>query len=178
MPGKNESPAPRPVAFRSRIELDGINPFVRVGRHRAARLRPGWRKPMPVLVRIDGAPAEPWRINLMPKRDGSFSLYLHGKLRKASGAKVGDRVSIEIAFDGGYRPGPARMPPYFAAALEARPDARAGYQALPPARQKELVKLFARLKSGEARERNLELALRALSGERMRFMARDWNGGR
>jgi hypothetical protein len=173
-----EADAPRWLRFRAEIEIEGVNPFVRVGAARAARLRPGWRKPMPVLVRIDGAPAEPWRINMMPKRGGLFFLYLHGIVRKATGTQVGDRVRVEIALDEGYRAGPARMPPYFAAALKAHPRAAAGYGALPSSRRKELVKLFARLKSPEARARNLAMALRVLSGEPGRFMARAWKDGR
>lgn len=168
----------QPFRFRAEIEIEGINPFVRVGPERAARLRPGWRKPMPVLVRINGAPETPWRINLMPKSDGSFFLYLHGQVRKASGTSVGDRVSVELAFDGKYRPGPARMPAFLKAALKGHPKAWVAYRALPPSRQKELVRYFARLKSEEARTRNLQSALRVLSGAKGRFMARDWVGGR
>jgi hypothetical protein len=167
----------RPLRFRSEIEIEGINPFVRISQKRAASLRTGWRKPMPVLIRINGAPATPWRINMMPKRDGSFFLYLHGQVRKASGTSVGDRVSVEISFDDGYRPGPARMPAFLSAALKTHSKARAAYRALPPGRQKELVRHFARLKSEEARTRNLQLALRILSGEKGRFMARNWNAG-
>jgi hypothetical protein len=168
----------RPIRFRSEIKLEGINPYVRVSPERAARLRPDWRKPMPVLIRINGSPETPWRINMMPKRDGSFFLYLHGQVRKASGTTIGDRVSVEIDFDEGYRPGPARMPAFLRAALKTHGKAWAAYRALPPSRQKELVRYFARLKSEKARARNLELALGALSGESMRFMARDWIDGR
>ncbi len=167
-----------PIRFRSEIEIEGINPYVRVSPERASRLRPGWRKPMPVLIRINGAPEKPWRINLMPKLDGSFFLYLHGQVRKASGTSVGDRVSVEIAFDEKYRPGPARMPAFLKAALKTNPKAETGYRALPPGRQKELVRYFARLKSEAARTRNLRSALRVLSGGKGRFMARDWGGGR
>lgn len=171
----SEAPALR---FKSRIEIEGVNPFVRVSRERAARLRADWRRPMPVLIRINGFPDAPWRINMMPKPDGAFFLYLHGQVRKASGTSVGDRVSVEIAFDEGYRPGPAALPAFLKAAFKTHPKARAAYRALPPSRQKELVRHLARLKSEETRQRNLELALRALSGEKMRFMARDWTGGR
>ena len=46
------------LRFRAKIDINGINPFVPVASEQAARLREGWRKPMPVRVRIDGAPAE------------------------------------------------------------------------------------------------------------------------
>jgi hypothetical protein len=57
-------------------------------------------KPLPVVVRINGKPADGWRINMMPVGDGSFYLYLHSNVRKASGEAVGDRVRL---------PSPARI---------------------------------------------------------------------
>src|SRR3569833_1451237 len=95
------------LEFRSRIEISGINPYVLVTAEQAARLKPQWRKPMPVRVQIDGKPDEPWRINMMPAGDGSFFLYLHGEVRKASGSGVGDVVDVAVAFDADYRGGPA-----------------------------------------------------------------------
>jgi hypothetical protein len=166
------------LRFRARIAINAINPYVRVGVARAARLKQGWRKPMPVRVQIDGKPDTPWRINLMPVGDGSFALYLHGDVRKASGTKVGDIVNVAIAFDDDYRGGPPPLPSWFAAALGRNAPARRGWEALTPSRQKEVARTLARLKSPEARARNLAQALHVLAGGKARFMARDWNGPR
>src|SRR5690349_16222852 len=86
------------LRFQAKIEINGINPFVPVDAEQAARLREGWRKPMPVLVQVNGAPAEPWRINMMPRGDGGFFLYLHGEVREAARVGVGDTVDVEVAF--------------------------------------------------------------------------------
>src|SRR4051812_11850987 len=118
-----DSEEPRFLKFRSKVEMEGINPYVRVSSARATGLRKDWRKPMPVLIRINGAPEKPWRIHMMPKADGSFFLYLHGQVRKASDTEVGDLVSVEIAFDEKYRPGPSPLPPILRAALKAHPKA-------------------------------------------------------
>jgi len=89
---------------------------------------------------------------------------------------VGDSVGIELSFDAAYAGGPANpMPPWFRAALAKRANARRGFEALPPSRQKEILRYFAGLKSEEARKRNLEKVLHVLSGRPGRFMARDWN---
>jgi hypothetical protein len=56
-------------------------------------------------VRINGKPEKAWRINMMPVGDGSFYLYLHGDIRKASGTAVGDRVRVEMEFDPAYKNG-------------------------------------------------------------------------
>jgi AhpD family alkylhydroperoxidase len=107
------------------IEIRGINPYVYVAAKAANRLKAGWRKAMPVLVRINGRPKSPARINLMPIGDGSFYLYLRGSLRKASGTGVGDRVNVEVSFDDSYRgAGEYAMPSWFAAALRANRRAK------------------------------------------------------
>ena len=167
------------IRFRGLIAIRGINPYVAVSAARAARLKPDWRGPMPVRVQVNGKPDAPWRINLMPAGDGSFFLYLHEKVRRASATKVGDVVRIALDFDDAYRSGPADpMPRWFSSALTRNPTAKEGWRALPPSRQKEILRTFARLQSPEARARNLEKALFVLAGGKARFMARAWNEGR
>jgi hypothetical protein len=164
------------VRFTATIDIRGINPFVPVSAARAEKIQSGWRKAMPVKVRINGEPQEAWRINMMPAGQGAFYLYLHESVRTASGTGVGDKVKVEVEFDGDYRGGPApQMPLPLAKALKARPAAMKQYKALSPSRQKELVRHFARLKTEAAIERNLAMALRVLEGHPGRFMARDWN---
>ena len=166
------------LRFKTRIEINGINPFVPVSAEQAARLREGWRKPMPVRVEINGAPAEPWRINMMPRGDGGFFLYLHGEVREAAGAGVGDTVEVSVAFDEAYRGGPAHpMPDAFAEGLKRDCAAAKAWEALTPSLQKEALRRFASVKSDEAKARNIEAALAVLGGEAGRFMARDWKGG-
>jgi len=82
-------------SFTAVIKIRGVNPFILVSAARANAIKPGWRKPLPVYVRINGKPAKAWRINMMPVGGGGFYLYLHGDVRKASGTVVGDRVRVE-----------------------------------------------------------------------------------
>ncbi len=164
------------LRFTSVMKIYDGNPYVLVSAARATALKSGWRKPLPVLVRINGKPETPWRINMMPIGDGSFYLYLHGDVRKASNTKVGDRVSAEVSFDEEYRSGPTHpMPSSFRASLNRNPVAKKAWQALIPSRKKEILRYFASLKSDEARIRNIERAMHVLSGAKERFMARSWN---
>lgn len=158
------------------ILLNKINPYVLVDASRARRLKAGWKRPMPVLVQVNGEPKPPWRINMMPAGNGSFYLYLHGVVRKASRTAVGDRVEISISFDKNYRGGPMHeMPRAFANQLGTTPKAQTAWNRLPPSRKKEILRYFAMLKSDAARQRNVEKAIRVLSGSPERFLARDWN---
>ena len=165
--------------FSAKIQIYNGNPFVLVSPARARRIKSGWRKPMPVLTQIDGEPNPPWRINMMPVGDGSFYLYLHGDVRKASGTKVGDRVSVGIQFDASYKNGPMHpMPDWFSIPLSTNPKAQKSWEALTPSRKKEILRYFSRLKSDQARKRNVEKALYVLSGNKGRFMARTWQDGK
>ncbi|HEY5110978.1 MAG TPA: DUF1905 domain-containing protein [Acidimicrobiales bacterium] len=171
--------AKRPtLEFSAAIEIVGVNPYVLVDDERATRLRPGWRRPMPVLVRINGRPDSPWRTNMMPVGNGEFYLYLHGGMRKSANAKVNDVVAITLSFDDSYRNGPLHeTPDWFGAALASDVNVLAHWQCLAPSRQKEVLRYFAGLKTDDAKKRNLVQVLRVLGGARERFMGRDWTNG-
>jgi hypothetical protein len=167
------------IAFQATIELNNINPYVLVSADRATELKAGWKKPLPVLVRVNGKPEEPWRINMMPIGDGSFYLYLSGVVRKASNTAVGDTVDIELEFDSDYRAGPTDpMPHQMQVALTKDPLAKERWEALTPSRQKEVLRYFASLKSAEAVERNIDKFMRTLTATQERFMARTWEHGK
>jgi hypothetical protein len=166
------------TGFTAVIRIRGDNPYILVGASRAKAVKPGWRKPLPVLVRVNGKPASAWRINMMPVGNGSFYLYLHGDVRKASGTAVGDRVRVEIDFDASYRSGPQHsMPRLFKRALAGNPRAMESWAALIPSRKKEILRYFSHLNSPDARARNIAIALRVLSGKTGRFVGRAWKNG-
>jgi hypothetical protein len=166
------------IAFEAVVETRGINPFVVVTASVAAILKPEWRRAMPVLVRINGEPSDGWRINMMPAGNGSFYLYLHETVRKASGTAVGDRVTVKVSFDDAYRNGPQHcVPVWFEQALNRHLEAQNNWLALSPSRQKEILRYLSRLVTQEAKTRNLAKAMHVLSGNRARFMAREWKNG-
>ena len=167
------------IEFTSRIEITGINPYVRVLSEVATALQSGWRRPMPVLVWIVGGSAAPWRTNIMPTGDGDFLLYLHGRMRRDSRTAVGDEVVIGLSFDAQYRGGPTQdAPEWFRTALDDDATARSNWNELTPSRQKEVVRYLANLRSDAARARNLDRVMRMLGGESGHYMGRDWSNGR
>src|SRR3989344_5605130 len=110
------------LKFKSVIQIYNGNPYILISVERAAKLKKGWKKPMPVLVQINGKPKPPWKINMMPIGDGSFYLYLHGDVRKASNTKVGDKVTVDVVFDTKYKNGPMHpMPGWFSTPLNNNP---------------------------------------------------------
>jgi Bacteriocin-protection, YdeI or OmpD-Associated/Domain of unknown function (DUF1905) len=164
------------MRFRAKIEINNINPYVHVDEVRATRLKKGWRKPLPVILRVNGQPDVPWRTNMMPFGDGGFYLYLHGEMRKSSTSKVGDTVMIDLAFDDTYQTGPTHpLPDWFYVALKHNKDAEKNWQNLIPSQKKEILRYFYGLKTEEAKMRNLNKAIYVLAGGKGRFMARYWN---
>ena len=167
------------VRFRGMVRIRGINPYILVRAVQAAALKPGWRKPLPVLLRINGKPPDACRTNLMPDGKGSFYLYLNGPVRAAAGVSVRDTVRVELEFDRSYRNGPLHpMPRRLKEALRQNSVAERNWNALPPSRKKEVLRYFAGLQSDDTRARNVVRAIRVLSGETGRFMARTWSNGR
>jgi hypothetical protein len=167
------------LTFTARIEIAGINPYVRVRSEQAKALKSEWRRPMPVLVRLNGGPRTRWRTNMMPTGDGDYLLYLHGAMRETSRTGVGDVVSVELSFDDEYRGGPAHdVPEWFQSALDADPVALSNWIALAPSRRKEVLRYLSGLRSDGAKSRNLTQVMRVLRGEPGRYMGRDWIEGR
>ena len=165
--------------FFSIIDIYNGNPYVLVSAEQATKLKPGWKKPVPVLVQINKQPTSAWKINMMPIGDGSFYLYLHGDVRKASNTKVGDRVEVDVAFDATYKNGPTHpMPEWFQSELDKHPKALTAWNDLTPSRKKEILRYMSWLKSDEAKEKNVKQAIHVLLGNTDRFMARTWKDGK
>lgn len=167
------------LTFKAPIQIREGNPYILVSQTQAEKIKPQWRKPLPVLVQINGQPQPPWHINMMPLGTGEFYLYLHGDVRQASQTKVGDTVTVSIEFDEKYKNGPQHpMPDWFSQELEKTPRALHNWNQLPPSRQKEILRYFSWLKSDEAKDRNIQKAIHVLSGKPGRFMARSWKDGK
>jgi uncharacterized protein YdeI (YjbR/CyaY-like superfamily) len=99
-------------------------------------------------------------------------------MRDVSRTKLGDVVSIDLAFDETYRNGPQHaVPGLLQAALDGDDTMAKNWAKLTPSRQKEILRYFAALKTQEAKDRNVERMVRILGGDAGRFMGRDWRDG-
>lgn len=166
------------IEFKATIELRGYNPYIAVSAEQAEAIAPGWRRPIPVLVQLNGGPIPPWRINMMPVGDGGFYLYLDNRIRKPTQTAVGDQVAVTLAFDADYRGGPAHdMPDDLNTVLRGSIVAASNWEKLPPSRKKEVLRYLGRLQSPSARLSNLERLLHVLEGNEGRYLARQWKNG-
>lgn len=166
------------IEFQATIALRGINPYILVSAEQAAELAPGWRRPMPVLVQLNGRPTPAWPINMMPVGDGSFYLYLHNQIRKPTQTALGDEVTVTLRFDTSYKAGPTdSMPEALATALSANAVAATNWEKLPPGRKKEVLRYLGRLRSSDVRQSNIGRLMFVLEGNEGRYLARTWKDG-
>ena len=140
-----------------------INPCVMVPAKIVAALKAesGKNQSIPVRASLQG---RPFKANLVRYR-GAWRLYLNGVIRKAAGVDVGDRAKVTLAYDAVPRKTP--MPPAFAKALAANRKAKAAFTALAPSRRKEILRYLGSLKREESLKRNVERAVRHLTGKKV-----------
>lgn len=166
------------IEFKATIELRGYNPYIAVSAEQVAAIAPGWRRPIPVLVQLNGGPTPTWRINMMPVGDGSFYLYLDNGIRRPTKTAVGDEVIVTLGFDADYRGGPTQaMPDDLTTALLGNMAAASSWEKLPPSRKKEVLRYLERLQSPSARLSNLQRLMNVLEGREGRYLARQWKDG-
>lgn len=105
--------------------------------------------PIPVCGKLNGSGF----MQTLVKFRGVWRLYVNGPMLKSSGLKIGDLAEVELEFD--PRPRDVRMPTSFATALASDRDARSAFDALPPSRQKEILRYLGALKTPAALEKNV-----------------------
>ena len=164
------------LRFLATIEIINVNPYVLVKKDLVHKLKPNWKKPLPVIAQINRKPI--WKINMMPIGNGDFYLYLHGGVRKASNTKVGDKVNVTVFFDNDYISGPMPMPVWFEKELNKNTDAKGNWNKLIPSRKKEIIRYLLNLKSDDAKKINLKKTMSVLSGNEEQFMGRPWKNGK
>ncbi|QNA45436.1 YdeI/OmpD-associated family protein [Lacibacter sediminis] len=147
--------------FKAVIEIIGINPFVFVPENILAAVlqKAGKAKgPIPIKGVINKTP---YRQTLV-KYAGHWRLYINTIMLKDSPKRVGEAVTISIAFDPADRK--LKMHPQLEKALAKNKIAKDNFQKLPASRQQEIIRYISNLKTAESVERNIAKAINFLSG--------------
>jgi hypothetical protein len=151
------------------IFIIGINPYILLPAKVLNRIfiEAGKNKgSIPVILTINN---KEFQQNLV-KYSGSWRLYLNTPMRKMAGKEVGEKITLDIRFDGAERITP--MHPGLHTALEQNIKAKAIFHALPASRKKEIMRYINNLKTKESVERNITKAIQFLQGNE-RFIGRD-----
>jgi hypothetical protein len=141
---------PEPVAFAAVLRVkDGVNLYVAVPKRVTAHF--GRRDYVPVTATLAG---KAFPQTLVPAGEGRHILYVNVPMQRHAKAALGDRVTVTLAAD--RKPRMPAMHPALAAALKARPGAKAAFDALRPSRRKDVLRYLHNLKSEAAVERNVK----------------------
>lgn len=103
----------------------------------------------------------PYRQTLV-KYTGHWRLYINTIMLKDSPKRIGETVSISIAFDPDDRK--LKMHPGLEKALSKNKTAKENFKKLPASRQQEIIRYISNLKTAESVERNITRAINFLSG--------------
>lgn len=155
--------------FKAELEIIGVNPFVFVPETILQKIFNAAGKdkgPIPVSGSING---DSYRQTLV-RFKGEWRLYINTAMLRNSPKRIGETIIVTIAYDSADRTIP--MHAEFEKRLKKNKGAMNVFMALPPSRQKEIVRYISSLKSSESVSRNIGLAIGFLTGKN-RFVGRD-----
>jgi Bacteriocin-protection, YdeI or OmpD-Associated/Domain of unknown function (DUF1905) len=148
--------------FKAIIEIIGINPFVFVPEEiltSVLQQAGKERGPIPIKGTIN---KNPYKQTLV-KYAGHWRLYINTIMLKDSPKRIGESVTISIAFDPADRK--LNMHEGLEKALAKNKTANKNFKQLPASRQQELIRYISNLKTAESVERNITKAINFLSGK-------------
>lgn len=156
-------------AFKAKIELIGINPFVFVPDKILNNIfiEAGKSKGhLPIMGTVNGRAYK----QTLVKYNNEWRLYINTTMLKDSPKKIGEVIAVTIAFDPAERT--ISPPPKLIKALKETPAAKNVFEKLPASRQKEIVRYISNLKTEESVDKNIKKAIQFLQGK-TRFIGRD-----
>ena len=155
--------------FSAVIKIIGVNPFVFVPEKilKSIFIQSGKEKG-PIAVHGTINKSE-YRQTLV-KYAGDWRLYINTTMLKDSPKRIGEKVSITIAFD----PVPRKINPHpkLVSALKKNKEAKKAFDKLSPSRQNEIVRYISFLKTEEIIVKNIDRAINFLTGKG-RFVGRE-----
>ena len=148
--------------FTAQLEIIGINPFVFIPEQilNDIFVEAGQGKGnIPVRGTVNERPF----IQTLLKYNGEWRLYINMKMLPNSPKRIGEIISIKIAYDSSDRT--IEIHPKLKEALESDPEAKTIFDSLRPSMQKEIIRYISFLKSDKSIEKNINLALGFLKGK-------------
>jgi hypothetical protein len=158
--------------FSAKIEIIGVNPFVFVPAkilQQIFNLAGKTKGHIPIKGTIN---RKEYKQTLV-KYQGEWRLYVNTTMLKDSPKRIGEAITLTVQFD----PESREVVPHtnFVQALAKNKAAKVVFEQLSPSRQLEIVRYISKLKTEEARAKNIQRAIDFLLGKE-RFIGRDKPG--
>ena len=149
------------MEFRTTLQLTGKTSTGFVIPPEVVEALGGGKRP-PVVVTINGYSYR----NTVAPMGGEYWLGVSAAHRQAAGLKAGDELQVELELD--LEPREIEVPADFAAALDARPEARRMFDGLSYSNQRYHVEWIDGAKSAETRQRRIAQTVEMLAAGRKR----------
>lgn len=149
------------MEFRATLQLTGKTSTGFVVPDEIVAALGGGKRP-PVEVTINGYTYR----NTVAPMGGEYWLGVSAAHREAAGAVAGDELEVELELD--TAPREIEVPPDFAAALDAQPEARRAFDSLSFSNQRYHVEQITGAKTQETRQRRIAKAVETLASGRKR----------
>jgi hypothetical protein len=136
--------------------------YIEVSASQAKKINPGVKVAYRVKGKLDDFTFE--KTALIPMGEGGFIMPLNGKVRKAIGKKMGDKLKVEIELD------KRQIQPSadFMACLKQEPEAMAFFKTMPGSHQRYFSKWIEDAKTSSTKAKRIVMALTAFS-KKQRF---------
>lgn len=151
------------IKFTATIEIDSRDPdkkgwsFIIISKSLSSKLNPGVRKIFRVKGKLDSFPIK--QTSLLPVSGERFMLPINATMRKGTGKKAGDKLTIELEVD----KAPPKISTDFVACLQDDPKAGEYFKKLPPSHQRYFSKWIEDARTPETKAKRITMALSALA---------------
>ena len=156
-------------SFEAQLEIIGINPFVFIPEEILLQLFQQSAKTKGS-IRVKGTVNGKEYRQTLVRYKGEWRLYINLQMLANSPRRIGEKLTLTIAFDPEERT--VNVHPKFLRALAENPAAKQAFEALIPSRRFEIIRYIAQLKTEESVDRNVQKAILHLEGKG-RFAGRD-----
>lgn len=155
--------------FTAEIKIIGINPYVSIPNEILEAIFSDAAKnkgPIPIYGTVNEKPY----LQTLVKYKNEWRLYINAIMLENSPKRIGEMITIAVAFDAKERI--IEMHPLLKKALAENQNANAIFEKLPPSRRKEIIRYISFLKTEKKVKENVQKAINFLLGEE-RFIGRD-----
>jgi len=136
--------------------------YIEINSAQAKKLNPGVKVGYRVKGKLDGFAFE--KTALLPMGEGGFIIPLNGKIRKAIGKKMGDKLRVEMELDNRQIQPSAD----FMACLKQEPESMKFFKTMPGSHQRYYSKWIDAAKTPSTKAKRIVMALTAFS-KKQRF---------
>lgn len=151
------------IKFTATIDMDSRDPdkkgwsFIIISKTLSNKLNPGFRKIFRVKGKLDSFAIK--QTSLLPVGGERFMLPFNAKMRKATGKKAGDKITVQLEVDK-VKP---KLSDDLVACLNDDPAAYEFFNTLPPSHQRYFSNWINEAKTAPTKEKRITMSLSALS---------------